>query len=76
MSGGSKRSKVARWLRDGAGLTHETAELWLDEALDEHAHELAEKQRVKVEEYESYGEVDRAESWIEAANSIDPKVSE
>lgn len=48
----------------------------IDALLREHAHELAQKQRAKAEEYESYGEVDRAEGWMEAANSIDPKMNE
>lgn len=46
----------------------------LDAFFDDYAGELAHNLRMKAEEFESYGEVDRAEGWIEAADLIDPKV--
>jgi hypothetical protein len=41
----SARSKVARFLMHGRGMNHDQAEQMLQDALDEHARELAEKIR-------------------------------
>ena len=70
-------------MRDGAGLTHETAELWLDEALDEHAHELAEGLRYWAWDWSGESAMPALQEknvvYVrrgihEAADHIDPKV--
>lgn len=72
----SERSKTARYLMAGRSMTHEQAEAMVQEALDEHAHELAEKIREEVRAAHANGIL---EPWLDgtasdAADLIDPEV--
>jgi len=52
----SARSKVARFLMHGRGMGHDQAEQMLQDALDEHARELAEKIRSEVADMDGWPE--------------------
>ena len=65
----SARSKAARYLMAGRPMTHDEAEAMLQGALDEHAHELAERLRARSMEIAGYDD-----AYRHAADFIDPEV--
>jgi hypothetical protein len=57
-------------------MSHDEAEAMLQEALDEHAHELAERIRQETQSFKDHGVLEPDKDWAasSAADFIDPEV--